>query len=65
MDFNRLVFYEKVKTSQVYLRDCSQVYPMSLVLMGGQVKVLRERGVITGEPLVCFGITKFISPFSS
>jgi hypothetical protein len=64
------VFYEKVKTSQVYIRDCSMIYPCkrahasvrincvssvdALLLFGGEVRVLRERGVISVDEWIKF-----------
>ncbi|XP_074640128.1 putative ATP-dependent RNA helicase DHX57 [Tubulanus polymorphus] len=34
-----LVYHEKVKTSKVYLRDCSMASPYSLILFGGSVSI--------------------------
>jgi hypothetical protein len=34
-----LVFHEKVKTSKVYLRDCTVVSPYALLLFGGPITV--------------------------
>ena len=40
-----LVFHERVRTSKVYLRDCSPVPPLALLLFaGGRLDVCRQQG---------------------
>ncbi len=41
-----LVFLEKVKTSRVYVRDCTAVSAMALLLFGGSIEVVHEEGVV-------------------
>ncbi len=40
-----LVYYEKVRTGRVYLRDSSMVTPYPLLLFGGELKVSVERAL--------------------
>ena len=39
-----LVFHEKVKTSRVFIRDCTTVAPAALLLFGGAMDVRHETG---------------------
>jgi Oligonucleotide/oligosaccharide-binding (OB)-fold len=41
-----LVFSEKMKTSQTYLRDVSAVSPMALLLFGGRIEVHHSAGYV-------------------
>ncbi|GAQ84373.1 helicase domain-containing protein [Klebsormidium nitens] len=41
-----LVFHEKVRTTRVFLRDCTVVSPYALLLFGGPVMVLHQEGRI-------------------
>lgn len=36
----------QVKTSRVFLRDCTPVSPLSLLLLGGPLTVIHDRGVV-------------------
>ncbi|XP_075391374.1 putative ATP-dependent RNA helicase DHX57 [Tenrec ecaudatus] len=53
-----LVYHEKIKTSRVFIRDCSMVSVYPLVLFGGgQVNVQRQRGefvVSLDDGWICF-----------
>jgi len=42
-----LVYREKVKTSKVYIRDCTVVNPYSILMFGGEIKVQHEQGTLT------------------
>jgi ATP-dependent RNA helicase DHX29 len=44
--FPYLVFLEKVKTSRVFLRDCTAVPALALLLFGGELAVQHEAGVV-------------------
>ncbi|XP_041108104.1 putative ATP-dependent RNA helicase DHX57 [Polyodon spathula] len=56
-----LVYHEKVKTSRVFIRDCSMVSVYPLVLFGGgQVKVDLQRGefvISLDDGWICFAAT--------
>ncbi|CAK0787622.1 hypothetical protein CVIRNUC_010844 [Coccomyxa viridis] len=41
-----LVYLEKVKTSRTFLRDCTVVSPMALLLFGGALSVVHESGYV-------------------
>jgi ATP-dependent RNA helicase DHX57 len=41
-----LVFHEKIKTTRIYLRDCTPVSPFALILFGGALGA--EKGVTAG-----------------
>ena len=41
-----LVYLEKIKTSRVYLHDTTVVSPYSLMLFGGDMEILYERGIV-------------------
>lgn len=41
-----LVFLEKVKTSRVFIRDCSVVSPLTVLLFGGALTVMHEEAAI-------------------
>jgi hypothetical protein len=41
------VYFEKVKTTKVYLRDCSPISPYPLLLFGGKLDVQHAESVIT------------------
>jgi uncharacterized membrane protein YgcG len=49
-----LIYHEQVKTSKVYLRDCSAVSPYPLMLFGGQLKVWHREQVITVDNWLAF-----------
>jgi hypothetical protein len=36
------MYFEKVKTTKVYVRDCTMVTPYPLLLFGGQIVVKHE-----------------------
>lgn len=38
--------FSQVKTSRVYVRDCTVVAPLALLLFGGELNVLHEEGAI-------------------
>jgi hypothetical protein len=40
-------FHEIVKTSKLYVRDCTLVSPVALVLFGGAIEIYHNQGVIT------------------
>lgn len=45
---SRYVFYhEKVKTSAVFVRDCTPVEPYALLLFGGRLRVYHRQQVVT------------------
>jgi HrpA-like RNA helicase len=59
-----LVFHEKVKTSQVYVRDATAVSPFALLLFGGAVEVAHLKGTHTNCLASCFFFFIFLT-FSS
>ena len=42
-----LAYHQKVKTSQVFVRDSTMVYPYGLLLFGGELELHHDTGVIT------------------
>mmetsp|Transcript_30061 Transcript_30061/g.71641 ORF Transcript_30061/g.71641 Transcript_30061/m.71641 type:complete len:216 (-) Transcript_30061:303-950(-) len=42
-----VVYLEKMSTSRVFLRDCSVVSPVALLLFGGDIQVSHEAGYVT------------------
>lgn len=50
-----LAYHEKVKTSNVFLRDCTPVTPYQLLLFGGQLNVNHAAGTITLDEWASFG----------
>ncbi|CAI5497940.1 unnamed protein product [Closterium sp. Naga37s-1] len=42
-----LVFHEKVKTSRVYIRDCTVVSPAAILLFGGPIMVHHQRARVS------------------
>jgi len=51
-----LVFHEKVKTSQVYVRDATAVSPFALLLFGGAVHVEHLKGECTLDNWLRFSV---------
>ncbi|CAN0418977.1 unnamed protein product [Discosporangium mesarthrocarpum] len=49
-----LVYHERVHTSRVFVRDCTEVSPYALLLFGGQVAVQAGLGKITVDGWVRF-----------
>lgn len=49
-----MVFREKVKTSKVFIRDCTVVSPYSMLLFGGKVEVQHEKGTVTVDGWITF-----------
>ena len=49
-----LVYYEKVRTAKVYLRDSSMVTPYPLLLFGGELKVRHAEQTITVDKWIEF-----------
>ncbi|CAM9135591.1 unnamed protein product [Choristocarpus tenellus] len=49
-----LVYHERVHTSRVFVRDCTEVSPYALLLFGGQVAVQAGLGRITVDDWVRF-----------
>ena len=54
LDSRYLVYHEMVKTSQVYVRDCSTVSPYILLLFGGQLDVHHQEMLITVDRWLAF-----------
>ena len=54
LDSRYLVCHEMVKTSQVYVRDCSTVSPYILLLFGGQLDVHHQEMLITVDRWLAF-----------
>ena len=50
-----LVYYEKVRTSKVFLRDSTMVTPYAILLFGGDIKVKHAQHVITVDKWIEFG----------
>jgi len=50
-------FHEIVKTSKMYVRDCTPVSPVALLLFGGATKVYHGEGVITVDDWLQFRIS--------
>jgi HrpA-like RNA helicase len=51
-----LVFHEKVKTSQVYVRDATVVSPFALLLFGGRVDIAHLKGEVTLDNWLRFSV---------
>lgn len=49
-----LIFFEKVKTSKVYVRDASMVTPYQLLLFGGDLDIQHERALVTLDQWLVF-----------
>jgi hypothetical protein len=49
-----IVFRERVKTSRLFMRDCTVVSPYSVLLFGGKVKVDHANGTVTVDDWVSF-----------
>lgn len=49
-----LAFFGKVKTSRVFVRDSTSVSPYAILLFGGKIEVLHERGQITVDGWMYF-----------
>jgi len=49
-------FFEIMKTSKMYVRDCTPVSPVNLLLFGGALKVYHGEGVITVDEWLQFRI---------
>ena len=49
-----LVYYQKVQTSKVFLRDATMVPAYALLLFGGRIDVLHERGKIVVDKWMYF-----------
>lgn len=47
-------FHEIVKTSKLYVRDCTPVSPIALVLFGGHIQVHHQAQVITVDEWLAF-----------
>lgn len=43
---NRVVYHERVQTTKVFLRDCTEVSPYALLLFGGAIDVRVAEGII-------------------
>lgn len=62
-----LVFHEKIKTTRIYIRDCTPVSPFALILFGGALGAERggaakARGAAATEVLTVDGWIKFSVP---
>ena len=53
---NYIMFFEKVKTTKVYLRDSTMVSPYPLLLFGGEIKVLHERKIVSVDQWIEFNM---------
>eukprot|EP00750_Incisomonas_marina_P019080 INCI3211.4.p1 GENE.INCI3211.4~~INCI3211.4.p1 ORF type:complete len:343 (+),score=57.25 INCI3211.4:108-1136(+) len=51
-----LVFHEKVKTSQIFVRDATAVSPFALLLFGGSVEVAHLKGEVTLDKWLRFAV---------
>lgn len=49
-----LMYHERVKTSSVYLRDCTAVSPYPLMLFGGHLRVWHREQVVTVDNYLAF-----------
>ena len=49
-----LVYYQKVQTSKVFLRDATMVPAYAMLLFGGRIDVLHERGKIVVDKWMYF-----------
>jgi rubredoxin len=49
-----LMYHERVKTSAVYLRDCTAVSPYPLMLFGGYLRVWHREQVVTVDNYLAF-----------
>jgi len=46
------VYHEKVRTTRIYVRDCSTVSPFALILFGGALGAERSRKGTQGDALL-------------
>ena len=51
-----LVFHEKVKTSQVYVRDATVVSPFALLLFGGRMDIAHLKGEVVLDNWLRFSV---------
>lgn len=49
-----LVYHERVQTSSIFVRDCTPVSPMQLLLLGGLIDVRGASGTITIDKWMTF-----------
>ena len=49
-----LMYFEKVKTTKVYVRDCTMVTPYPLLLFGGDIAVKHELQILTVDGWIEF-----------
>ena len=49
-----LLYHERVKTSKVYLRDCSSIGAYPILLFGGQLRVWHREKMITVDDWLAF-----------
>jgi hypothetical protein len=47
-------FYDIIKTSKLYVRDCTLVSPVALVLFGGAIEIYHKQNVITVDEWLRF-----------
>jgi HrpA-like RNA helicase len=52
-----LLYHERVKTSKVYLRDCSSIGAYPMLLFGGQLRVWHREKMITVDDWLAFRFT--------
>lgn len=49
-----MVYFQKVKTSKVFIRDCTMVPPYAMLLFGGQLEVQHQRNKIVVDDWMYF-----------
>lgn len=49
-----MVYFQKVKTSRVFIRDCTMVPPYAMLLFGGQLEVQHTRNKIVMDGWMYF-----------
>lgn len=49
-----IAYFAKVKTSRIYVRDATMVSPYALLLFGGEIDVLHQRGQISVDTWMYF-----------
>lgn len=57
LDSNYCCYHEIVKTTKVYVRDCTPVSEFALLLFGGNLKVYQTHGVVTIDDWLRFRIS--------
>jgi ATP-dependent RNA helicase DHX57 len=55
-----LIYHEKVKTTKVYIRDCSSISPYALAFFGGKLSIERKGNIKMDHGIVIYFIQNFL-----